>query len=212
MTFSTKTLSTRTLSTKTLFKRVSTGLLLAMPLMFTAPLAQAEAEQYVLDTKGTHAFIQFKIKHLGYSWLLGRFNTFSGGFSLDKDAIEKSSVNVEIEVSSVDSNHAELDKHLRGNDFFDVTKHPKASFVSTKVEKTGDNTANVTGNLTLKGVTKPVTLATTYIGGGNDPWGGHRQGFEATTEIRLKDFGIDYDLGPASQTAQIYISAEGVRK
>jgi len=212
MTFSTKTLSTKMLSTKTLFKRVSTGLLLAMPLMFTAPLAQAEAEQYVLDTKGTHAFIQFKIKHLGYSWLLGRFNTFSGGFNLDKDAIEKSSVNVEIDVSSVDSNHAERDKHLRGNDFFDVTKHPKASFVSTKVEKTGDNTANVTGNLTLKGVTKPVTLATTYIGGGNDPWGGHRQGFEATTEIRLKDFGIDYDLGPASQTAQIYISAEGVRK
>lgn len=205
-------MSSMPLFSMTQFKRVSTGILLAVPLMFTASLAHAEAEQYVLDTKGSHAFIQFKIKHLGYSWLMGRFNTFSGGFSLDKDAIEKSSVNVDIDVSSLDSNHAERDKHLRGSDFFDVSKHPKASFVSTKIEKTGDSTANITGNLTLKGVTKPVILATTYIGGGNDPWGGHRQGFEATTEIRLKDFGIDYDLGPASQTAQIYISAEGIRK
>lgn len=200
------------MSSKTLFKRVSMGVLLAVPLLCTAPLVQAETEQYVLDTKGSHAFIQFKIKHLGYSWLLGRFNAFSGGFNLDKDAFEKSSVNVDIDVASLDSNHAERDKHLRGSDFFDVSKHPNARFVSTKVEKTSDNTANITGNLTLKGVTKPVILATTYIGGGNDPWGGYRQGFEATTEIRLKDFGIDYDLGPASQTAQIYISAEGVRK
>lgn len=205
-------MSSMTLFTMPLFKRVSTAMLLAVPLMVASPLAQADAEHYVLDTQGSHAFIQFKIKHLGYSWLLGRFNTFSGGFSLDKAAIEKSSVKVDVDVTSLDSNHAERDKHLRGDDFFDVSKYPKASFVSTKIEKTGDNTANITGNLTLKGVTKPVTLATTYIGGGNDPWGGHRQGFEATTEIRLKDFGIDYDLGPASQTAQIYISAEGVRK
>lgn len=209
---SSMTLFTMPLFTMPLFKRVSTGMLLTMPLLFAAPLAQAEAEQYVLDTKDSHAFIQFKIKHLGYSWLLGRFNSFGGGFSLDKEAIEKSSVKVDIDVTSLDSNHAERDKHLRGDEFFDVSKHPKASFVSTKIEKTGDNTANITGNLTLKGVTKPVTLATTYIGGGDDPWGGYRQGFEATTDIRLKDFGIDYDLGPASQIAQIYISAEGVRK
>lgn len=194
------------------FKRLTAGVLVALPLLMATPPVQAETEQYVLDTQGNHAFIQFKIKHLGYSWLIGRFNTFSGGFALDKDAVDKSAVQVDIDVASVDSNHAERDKHLRSDDFFDVAKHPKASFVSTKIEKTGENTANITGNLTLKGVTKPVTLATTYIGGGNDPWGGYRQGFEATTEIRLKDFGIDYDLGPAAQTAQIYISAEGVRK
>lgn len=180
--------------------------------LLTSTAALAAPENYVLDTENAHAFIQFKIKHLGFSWLLGRFDTFKGDFTVDKDKIDNSSVNVEIDVASVDSDHAERDKHLRGADFFDVEKFPKAKFVSTKVEQTGPMTAKIHGNLTLKGVTKPVTLATTYVGGGDDPWGGHREGFEATTEITLKDFGIDYDLGPAAQTAQIYISAEGVRQ
>ncbi|HET8706309.1 MAG TPA: YceI family protein [Pseudomonadales bacterium] len=174
--------------------------------------AQAAPETYVLDTKANHAFIQFKIKHLGYSWLLGEFKTFTGEFTLDPDAIEKSSVKAEIDVASVDTNHAERDKHLRSADFFDVEKFPKATFVSTSVKKTGDKTADVTGNFTLKGVTKPITLKATYIGGGDDPWGGHRQGFELTGEIVLKDFNINYNLGPASQSALIYISAEGVKK
>ncbi|HVL02604.1 MAG TPA: YceI family protein, partial [Dongiaceae bacterium] len=112
----------------------------------------------------------------------------------------------------LDTNHAERDKHLRGDDFFAVEKFPKATFVSTKAEKIDDLTGRIYGNLTLKGVTKPVTLQVAYIGGGDDPWGGHRQGFEATTEIQLKDFGIDYNLGPSAQSAQIYISLEGVRQ
>ncbi len=174
--------------------------------------AVAAPEKYALDTEHVHAFIQFKIKHLGFSWLLGRFNTFQGEFIVDKDKIDNSSVAVNIDVASIDSNHAERDKHLRGADFFDVEKFPKATFTSTRVEQTGPLTAKIHGNLTLKGVTKPVVLNTTYVGGGDDPWGGHRQGFEATTEITLKDFGIDYDLGPAAQTAQIYISAEGIRQ
>lgn len=185
---------------------------LLLPGALFASSAVAAPEKYALDTEGTHAFIQFKIKHLGFSWLLGRFNTFQGEFIVDKDKIDNSSVAVNIDVASVDSNHAERDKHLRGADFFDVEKFPKATFTSTKVEQTGPLTAKIHGNLTLKGITKPVVLATTYVGGGDDPWGGHRQGFEATTEITLKDFGIDYDLGPAAQTAQIYISAEGIRQ
>lgn len=201
-----------TLNRSTTLKRLVSAALLVMPLLTVAPELQAAPEQYVLDTQGHHAFIQFKIKHLGYSWLMGRFDNFTGGFTLDADAVDKSSVKVDIDVASLNTNHAERDKHLRSPDFFNVAKFPQATFVSTKIEKTGEHTANITGNLTLKGVTKPVTLTTTYIGGGDDPWGGHRQGFEATTEIRLKDFGIDYDLGPAAQTAQIYISAEGVRK
>lgn len=187
------------------------GALLPAAMLVSAP-AQAAPEKYVLDTENVHAFIQFKIKHLGFSWLLGRFDTFKGEFTLDPDKIESSSVSVDIDVASLNSNHAERDKHLRGDDFFAVEKFPKATFTSTRVEKTGEKTANIHGNLTLKGITKPVTLAATYIGGGDDPWGGHRQGFEATTEIVLKDFGIDYNLGPSAQSAQIYISAEGIRK
>ncbi|HCB38056.1 MAG TPA: YceI family protein, partial [Gammaproteobacteria bacterium] len=150
--------------------------------------------------------------HLGFSWLLGRFNTFDGEFVLDQKNIENSKVKVTIDVASVDSNHGERDKHLRGKDFFEVEKYPEATFVSTRVEKTGEKTAKITGDFTLKGVTKPVTLDAEYIGGGKDPWGGYRQGFEATTQLKLKDFGIDYNLGPASEVVDIYISVEGIRQ
>ena len=93
-----------------------------------------------------------------------------------------------------------------------MAKYPEATFVSTRIEKTGEKTAKITGDFTLKGVTKPVTLDAEYIGGGKDPWGGYRQGFEATTQLKLKDFGIDYNLGPASEVVDIYISVEGIRQ
>ena len=179
--------------------------------VMTSGLVRA-AETYKMDTKGSHAFIQFKIQHLGFSWLLGRFNTFEGEFVLDDTNVENSNVSVSIDVASVDSNHAERDKHLRGPDFFDVSKFPKASFVSTKIEKTGEKTAKITGDFTLKGITKPLTLDAKYVGGGKDPWGGYRQGFEATTQFKLKDFGIDYNLGPASELVDIYISVEGIKQ
>lgn len=174
--------------------------------------AHAAPETYTLDTKGTHAFVQFKISHLGYSWLLGEFKQFSGEFTVDKDAIETSKVTADIQVASIDSNQAERDKHLRGSDFLDTDKYPTARFVSTSVKRTSDKTADVTGDFTLKGVTRPLTLKATYIGGGQDPWGGTRQGFELTGEFALKDYGITYNLGPASEKVQIYISAEGIKK
>jgi len=191
--------------------RSSLGLVVVGFALLTSGMAQA-AETYKMDTEGSHAFIQFKIQHLGFSWLLGRFNTFDGEFVLDQKNIENSKVKVTIDVASVDSNHGERDKHLRGKDFFEVAKYPEATFVSTRVEKTGEKTAKITGDFTLKGVTKPVTLDAEYIGGGKDPWGGYRQGFEATTQLKLKDFGIDYNLGPASEVVDIYISVEGIRQ
>lgn len=180
--------------------------------VLTSSPALAAPENYVIDTQGAHAFIQFRIKHLGFSWLWGRFDTFNGEFTVDKDNIANASVSVDIDIASINSNHAERDKHLRGADFFDVAKFPTARFVSTKVEQTGDMTADIHGNLTLKGITKPVIIKAVYVGSGDDPWGGYRAGFEGTTEITLKDFGIDYDLGPAAQTAQLQLSVEGIRK
>jgi len=179
--------------------------------LFSSAMARA-ADTYKMDTAKAHAFIQFKIQHLGFSWLLGRFNTFEGEFVLDEANVENSSVSVSIDVASVDSNHAERDKHLRGKDFFDVSQFPKATFVSTAIEKTGEKSAKITGNFTLKGITKPITLDAKYVGGGKDPWGGYRQGFEATTQLKLKDFGIDYNLGPAAEVVDIYISLEGIKQ
>jgi len=172
----------------------------------------ANAADYVIDTKDDHAFIQFRIQHLGYSWLYGRFNEFSGSFSYDEDNPEKAKVKVTIDTNSIDTNHAERDKHLRSKDFFDVEKYPEAKFVSTAYKPLGNGKAKLTGDLTLHGVTRPVTIDVEQIGAGPDPWGGYRRGFLGTTTIKLADFGIDYNLGPASTTAQVTLSIEGVRQ
>lgn len=173
---------------------------------------QAFAADYAIDKKGQHAFVNFKISHLGYSWLWGTFKDFDGSFSFDADKPEASKVNVTLKTASVDTNHAERDKHLRSDDFLNVDKHPTATFESTSVKSTGDGTADITGNLTLNGVTKPVVIAAKFIGEGDDPWGGYRAGFEGSTTLTLKDFDIKMDLGPASQTVDLIISVEGVRK
>lgn len=173
---------------------------------------QAAAADYVIDREGQHAFVNFKISHMGFSWLYGTFKDFDGSFSFDAQQPEASQVEVTLKTASLDSNHAERDKHLRSDDFLNVAKHPTATFKSTSVKSTGEGTADITGDLTLNGVTKPVVIAAKFIGEGEDPWGGYRAGFEGTTTLTLKDFDIKMDLGPTSQTVDLIISVEGVRK
>ncbi len=170
------------------------------------------AEQYQIDTKGMHASIEFKIKHLGISWLKGKFNKFNGEFNFDEKKPSASSVNVTIDTASIDSNHGERDKHLRGDDFLDVKKYPKATFKSTKVVSSGKGIAEIHGDLTLHGVTQNVVINAKQVGAGNDPWGGFRRGFEGTTKISLHDFGIDFNLGPASKEVELGLYVEGIRK
>ena len=174
--------------------------------------AQVLADKYLIDTEGSHAFIQFRIQHLGYSWLSGRFNTFSGTFDYDENNPDKASVQVDIDVASIDSNHAERDKHLRGDEFLDVKKFPRAKFESTSFSENGDGTAELKGKLTLHGVTNPVTIDVQHIGQGDDPWGGYRRGFEGTTRIALADYGVKYNLGPKSKEVELILSVEGVRQ
>jgi len=173
---------------------------------------QALAADYAIDKQGQHAFVNFKISHLGYSWLYGTFKDFDGSFSFDAANPEASQVNVTLNTASVDTNHAERDKHIRSADFLNVDKHGTATFQSTSVKSTGEGTADISGDLTLNGVTKPVVIAAKFIGEGKDPWGGYRAGFEGTTTLKLKDFDISMDLGPASETVELILSVEGVRK
>lgn len=189
-------------------KKIIVASLLVMGMMSTAVFA----ENYVLDIKGAHAFIQFKIKHLGYSWLLGRFNKFDGSFSYDEKNPAAAKIIVNIDPSSIDSNHAERDKHLRGEDFLDVKKYPEAGFISTSFNETGNGKAVLKGDLILHGVTKPIVIDVEHIGHGKDPWGGYRRGFAGKTTLMLKDFGINYDLGPASREVEMFLSIEGIRQ
>ncbi len=171
------------------------------------------ADNYTIDTKGAHASINFAIKHLGYSVLTGRFDTFSGDFSYDPAKVEASTINVTIDTNSVNSNHAERDKHLRSKDFLNVEKFPKATFVSKKVVAGKDKDSfDLVGDFTLNGVTKSITIAAKKIGEGKDPWGGYRAGFEGTTELALKDYNIVFPLGPASETVKLSLNVEGVKK
>lgn len=173
----------------------------------------ALADNYVIDTKGAHASINFSIKHLGYSVLTGRFDTFAGEFSYDPAKPEASTVNVTVDTKSVNSNHAERDKHLRSKDFLNVEKFPEAKFVSKKVVVGADKTSfDLVGDFTLNGVTKSITIATKKVGEGKDPWGGYRAGFEGTTKLTLKDFNIVFPLGPASETLDLSLHVEGIKK
>ena len=174
----------------------------------------ASAAEYVIDTKGAHAFVQFRVKHLGYSWLYGRFNDFSGSFTYDEGDAAANNISVEIDTTSLDSNHAERDKHIRSSDFLDTDQFPTATFQSTSYTPTGDNTADLTGNLTLHGVTNEITISVEHIGGGDDPWGGYREGFEGRASIEPGDYGIDMlgQLGPASATVELMLTVEGIRQ
>ena len=183
------------------------SIILATSLTLMSPLTMAA--DYLIDTKGMHAFIQFRIQHLGYSWLHGRFNDFSGTFKYDANKPEDASVSVVIQAASLDTNHAERDKHLRSDDFLDVKKYPEVKFTSTRYDVAK---GQLHGNLTLHGTTKPVSINMTKIGEGKDPWGGYRAGFEGSTTINRSEFGVDKNLGPASEKVEITLSIEGVRK
>ncbi len=178
-----------------------------------AATAQA-AEHYVIDTKGMHAFITFRIQHLGYSWLEGRFNRFTGDFDYDEANPSNNRVSVEIDIASIDSNHAERDKHLRSERFFDAKKFPKATFVSTAWENHGNGKATLKGKFTLRGVTKDISIDVSQIGAGKDPWGGFRRGFVGTTTLHLSNYRMKEGniLGPVAENVQLWLSIEGVRQ
>ena len=185
------------------------GLGFALVLALGSMGTTAPAADYKIDT--AHSFIVFRIKHLGYSWLYGRFNRFSGEFSHDPADPAANRISVSIDPASIDTNHAERDKHLRNLDFLDVEKYPDAGFESTGY--TGDaESGTLEGMLTLHGVTKPISIDLRKIGEGKDPWGGYRAGFIGTVTLTRRDFGISYNLGPASETMELELGIEGIRK
>jgi polyisoprenoid-binding protein YceI len=191
-------------------KRLIAVLAIVSASLLNSPLARSA--DYIIDIEGMHAAIQFRIKHLGFSWLVGNFNEFDGHFSFNSDRPEQASVAVTINPASIDSNHAQRDKHLRGEDFLYVEKYPQASFTSTRVEASGADKLTIVGDLTLRGVTREITIDAEKIGAGPDPWGGFRMGFSGTTSLVLKDFGITKSLGPSATAVDLVLHVEGIKQ
>ena len=173
----------------------------------------AFADNYIIDVEQGHAFIDFRIQHLGFSWMSGRFNRFSGSFSYDEQNPSAANVEVIIDTASIDTNHAERDKHLRGYQFLDVRRFPEAKFVSTSFSQNDDGTALLKGQFTFYGKTNDLAIDVEPVGHGRDPWFGYRRGFIGTTQLRMSDYGMDVDqLGPDSQIVYLTLSIEGIRQ
>ncbi|MEX1032460.1 MAG: YceI family protein [Cellvibrionaceae bacterium] len=172
----------------------------------------AVAAEYLIDTKGAHASVNFKIPHLGYSILLGRFDEFSGTFSYDPENPQAAKVEVVIKTASINSNHTARDRHLRSDDFLAVDDYPEARFVGSRFVTQDGASGQLHGQLTLRGVTRDVVIDVEKVGEGDDPWGGYRAGFAGTTSLNLADFGITTDLGPAARAVEMILHVEGVRQ
>lgn len=179
----------------------------ALSLMIALPTAWAQAAETYYTDQG-HTEVRFAWSHAGVSIQTGEFTTASGKLTLDPDNVEKSSITVTIDAASVSTGFGPLDDHLKSKDFLEVETYPEITFVSTSVKKTGDKTADVSGDLTIHGVTKPVTLKTTLTHRGEHPLGGvidYYKGqwvaFSATTEIDHQAFNVGgFSTGPISIT------------
>lgn len=193
-----------------MIKTTPTKHLLILSLLLTFFFgSSAKADTYQIDP--SHSFVEFKILHLGYSVLKGRFNTIRGQFNYDENNPTKSNITVEIETKSIDSNHAKRDKHLRGSDFLNVEKYPLSTFKSVSYKETADN-GIMTGDLTLHGVTKRVEIPVSFIGSGMDPWGGYRRGYQGQLKIKRSDFDMGYNLGKAAEEMTLELFIEGIRQ
>jgi polyisoprenoid-binding protein YceI len=153
-------------------------------------------QRFDIDT--THSGVHFTVRHLVISKVRGRFTRFSGTVWLDDQNPAASRVEAFIDADSVDTNEPKRDGHLRSPDFFDVAQFPQITFQSTRVEAAGAAGAGgelrVTGDLTIHGVTRPVTLAAESLGRAKDPWGGERAGFSAKLSVDRKDFGLQWNM------------------
>lgn len=172
---------------------------------------QAQAITYRIDP--VHSFIIFRVKHLNTGFAYGRFNTFSGTFVVDERNPANSSIELEIDANSVDTGNSQRDDHLRNPDFFNTRQFPKITFRSTRVRKINDTTAEVQGNLTMRGVTRPITTRVTLTGKGRNQRGQEIIGFETTFTIRRSQFNINYGLnGGLGDEVRVTFAVEGIRQ
>jgi polyisoprenoid-binding protein YceI len=174
-----------------------------------------EAGTWAIDA--SHSSIEFVARHLMVSKVRGRFGGLEGALTIAADPLQ-SSVYAKVDAKAVDSGDAKRDEHLRSADFFDVDRYPTIEFQSTSLEDDGDGRFTLRGDLTVHGVTKPVTWDLEFDGTVQDPWGGTRAGFSATTEVNRKDWGLEWNVAletggfVVSEKVRLNIEVEAVKQ
>jgi polyisoprenoid-binding protein YceI len=181
---------------------------LAISLLFVVPSDAYAGEKYVIDPD--HSSLGFKVLHFGLGHVYGRFNQFSGDFIVDIEDPSKSSVNVKVKAASVDSNQAKRDQHLKSPDFLNAKQFPVITFESTSAKKIDSSTAEVTGKLTLRGITKTIKARVERVGAGKDPWGNQRLGLETTFTINRSEFGVKFMPQGISEKVELTLAVEGI--
>lgn len=186
-----------------------------IPALATLALAfgvAGAADTYTLDP--VHSVALFKTSHIGFSNTYGRFNKVSGTIVWDNADPAKSTVTVAIDPASIDTFSQQRDDHLRNADFLDVKQFPDLKFVSKSVKKTGDNAFEVSGDFTMHGVTKSITVPVVKMREGETPFKDYRTGWESTFTIKRSEFGMKYAILPdgTGDDVQITVALEGIRK
>lgn len=154
----------------------------------------------------THSEVGFKVKHMMFTNVSGKFNSYNVELSNEDDDFTTSEISFSADINSIDTNNADRDNHLKSGDFFDAEKFPNMTFKSTSVLKKSDSEYTVNGDLTIKDVTKPVTLSLEYSGLMKDPWGNTKAGLSIETKINRKDFGLTWNA--ALETGGVLVGEE----
>ena len=157
----------------------------------TIAITPALSGDYTFDT--AHSRVGFAARHAMVSKVRGAFTDFDGSLHIDVDNPAASKATITIQAKSIDTRNQMRDDHLRGNDFFDMATHPEITFVSTSVDKTSESEFTLTGDLTIKGTTKPVSIPFEYTGSVIDPWGNDRAGFEGSVTVNRTDWGVTWN-------------------
>ena len=168
--------------------RALIGCLVALLSLAASPALAADS--YSFDK--AHTTVLFQVRHIVTN-VTGKFKDFEGQIQVDKANPPASTVDFTIQAASIDTNEPKRDEHLRSADFFDVANHPKLTFKSTSIKPAGKDSYQVTGELTMRGVTKPVTLDVAFLGEGKDPWGNDKMGFDVTGKLNRKDFDMNWN-------------------
>jgi polyisoprenoid-binding protein YceI len=146
---------------------------------------------YTVDYQ--HSDVGFSVRHMVFAKVRGHFTRWAADLAFDPADVSRSSVKVEIDAGSIDTREPQRDGHLKSPDFLEAEKYPKLTYKSTKVERAGDKKYAVTGDLTIRGVTRPVKLDVEELGGGKDPWGNQRVAFAAKARVDRGDFGLKWN-------------------